>query len=424
MAPLILDSSRFWNRGRPFWIIAGTLCLLGGFLFKDVRLYFPATALITLGLVTQPDSNHSAQIHGTLILVFLVCLALPPDLSDDFHRYLWEGHVQNEGYSPYQHSPQSLYDKVCHPSEGLINNDHLPAIYPPLAQYLFRFSDLFSQKFWGWKWVLLLWCLPWLLVLPKSSLTTLYFIPAVLIEGWWNGHLDLAGIVPTLVLLQAVEKHKAGLAGFALGTVIALKIMPLIWFPFVFFYFKGKQRYLFAGTAFLVVCLCYAPYLSQGQDLFFSFVTFSKTWFFNNLLFTGLSSFLPQDIARYSLSGLFLIAYLAIFFSKRSVSQKCLAAWICLIICSPTFFPWYLLWLVPFLTQQSQKIFNLTYASAFISYWVLVAFRAHGIWQEQLWWLIPEWLILGYCFFSMLFPQSIQKVPKPSPVTNQENLFE
>ena len=40
-----------------------------------------------------------------LVLCCLPMLIQPPLLSDDAHRYVWEGYVQNMGYNPYSLAP-------------------------------------------------------------------------------------------------------------------------------------------------------------------------------------------------------------------------------------------------------------------------------------------------------------------------------
>ncbi|MFO0577758.1 MAG: hypothetical protein U1A78_27440 [Polyangia bacterium] len=82
---------------------------------------------------------------GLLLLALVLRLpALLPPLghSDDVFRYLWDGAVQAAGHSPYQGPPDDpAYAAVAaaHPSlHARINHRHLPTIYPPVAQAVFR----------------------------------------------------------------------------------------------------------------------------------------------------------------------------------------------------------------------------------------------------------------------------------------------
>ena len=63
------------------------------------------------------------------------CFRCPPSSSDDFYRYLWDGHVQVQGINPYAHAPaDSALEAVRTPWHGLINNPSVSTIYPPLLK--------------------------------------------------------------------------------------------------------------------------------------------------------------------------------------------------------------------------------------------------------------------------------------------------
>jgi len=62
----------------------------------------------------------------------------PPLLSDDVHRFLWDGRVLRAGLDPYRFPPADpalaeLRDEVWR----RVNHPEIPTIYPPLAQVLF-----------------------------------------------------------------------------------------------------------------------------------------------------------------------------------------------------------------------------------------------------------------------------------------------
>ena len=65
---------------------------------------------------------------------------LPPFLSTDIFRYVWDGQVQAAGINPYRYVPAApelapLRDAMVYPN---INRaDYAPTIYPPAAQMFF-----------------------------------------------------------------------------------------------------------------------------------------------------------------------------------------------------------------------------------------------------------------------------------------------
>ncbi|NJR39546.1 MAG: hypothetical protein HC781_12945 [Leptolyngbyaceae cyanobacterium CSU_1_4] len=64
---------------------------------------------------------------------------LPMEPSDDIWRYLWEGHIQTLGFSPYHFAPNAPelepYRTVWW---SQINHAEVSAIYPPMTQLGFR----------------------------------------------------------------------------------------------------------------------------------------------------------------------------------------------------------------------------------------------------------------------------------------------
>jgi len=405
-----------------YWVIEGGCCL-GAVLFlwlgRNLHPGFYWGALFTLTgwllyrLGTEVAETRPAAA-GLVVpgSVFVACVWLLPDLSTDYHRYLWEGFVQNQGYSPYLYAPETLFAQLDHPSEPFINHADLTAVYPPLAQYFFRLVNWFTLSAYGWKVLLVLSVLPlWFLGRNGGATRWLLFSPVVLFEGIWNGHLDLLGLLPAVLLVDALRRSLPARAGLLLGYLAALKIIPIMLLPFCILHFKGRAKAVFLALLAAVVVLCYLPYWPQLPHLFESFVTYSKEWSFNNPLYHLLVTSMAADTARKVLGLAFLLALAAAFFYKQDVVWRCSAAWVALYVFSPTLFPWYLLWLVAFTETKQQPFIHLAYAAAFFSYLVLIPFRQTGLWQDRFYWMIPEWIALLFCFYRILFPRPIQAPP-------------
>ncbi|MCB1042096.1 MAG: hypothetical protein KDC35_04105 [Acidobacteria bacterium] len=381
-------------RVTTIWSKSNLSLMLAAIIFA-VSLYLQAVigyfaALIMLCAVTRDDAPRLAKFL-TMIL-FLVAL---PDLSDDYHRYLWEGYLGLKGYSPYLYAPATLADIVKHPSGPLVNNPHLTAIYPPLAQWMFRLGAFVHPSIWGWKCII---ALSFLVsyAFDRSTLK-LAFVPIVLFEGFWNNHLDVLGVILLWHLPKALERKQPALAGALLGLVCALKIVPILWLPFMFTSLLPQMRRQFLASFALAAMTPWLFHADEGFQLWTSFLVYTKTWSFNNLLYHCMQLFATTHVARIALISGFVVVYVAIFFSEKSWRTKALLSWLALICFSPTFYPWYLLWLVPLVTHT--KHINGLYACSFLSYAVLLGFRKHGVWQESWWWLVPEWIGLGLFAF-------------------------
>ena len=260
----------------------------------------PMTAWAMLsGPVGEPREDGTGGIRwfGPALLVG-VCFFMEPKLSDDHQRYLWEGFVQNQGYSPYSHSPRSLYDRLDHPAEGRINHDELTAIYPPLAQYLFRLSAWIGSSVFFWKTLILVTLAGTWLLARENGRAVLLLAPMVLVEGIWHGHLDVVGLLPGFWLVHSLNKGRPGSAGCALAAMVGLKLIPVLFLPLVFLHLPRTQRMRFLGIFTLVLVVVYLPYLGQLEYLFQSFLRFSQSWHFNNPLYKVLRYVLPNKPAR------------------------------------------------------------------------------------------------------------------------------
>jgi hypothetical protein len=67
-------------------------------------------------------------------------------------------------------------------------------------------------------------------------------LPVSVIESGWNGHFEPLANLFLLICLWFLMEENFNVSGFFLGLAGATKIYPLIVFPILFFYCKGKRR--------------------------------------------------------------------------------------------------------------------------------------------------------------------------------------
>src|SRR6185369_1154978 len=107
--------------------------------------YLPAVLAMIRANGGEPEDSHREHITviAAAALFRIILLPATPTLSDDIYRYIWEGGLQVEGLNPYLHAPSDpelapyrdhIYDRI--------NNKELPAIYPPLMQWVFALGAL------------------------------------------------------------------------------------------------------------------------------------------------------------------------------------------------------------------------------------------------------------------------------------------
>ena len=125
-------------------------------------LYAIAFGFYALAVIRLPR-YRSLPAAGLLVLAVALAgraalLPVPPTLSDDVYRYVWEGRVIRHGGNPYRTSPASaelapLRDTVIWPR---VNHPELATIYPPLAEAAFAVVTRVSESAAGMKaWIVL-----------------------------------------------------------------------------------------------------------------------------------------------------------------------------------------------------------------------------------------------------------------------------
>lgn len=158
-------------------------------------------------------------------------LMLPVTHSDDVYRYLWDGAVQQAGWSPYAGPPDAaVYAPVAAARPELlarINHRELPTIYPPAAQLAFRVqaalgpgSLALDEAVRRWKALVCLAdlvSLGLLIGLCRGAGRDVRWAavwgaaPLAAVELSGNGHLESLGLVPLLAALRLWQR-----AGWAL----------------------------------------------------------------------------------------------------------------------------------------------------------------------------------------------------------------
>lgn len=94
---------------------------------------FAAWALAVAWLERRRVSSAAALL-GVALVLRLLMLPLPPTLSDDVWRYLWDGRVVLAGANPYRLAPAS--PELASLRDGLwerLAHREVPTVYPPLA---------------------------------------------------------------------------------------------------------------------------------------------------------------------------------------------------------------------------------------------------------------------------------------------------
>jgi len=384
LVSLIMCSRQFSSRGAPSFLVplavAGVAYLLAIREFLCTPSFPKRVILIGLGL--------AAVWH-------LLFLRLPPGSDDDIHRYVWDGRVQRLGYNPYILVPSDPALEGLHtPETRTLNNAYLPSPYPPGAELFFRSVTAIHESTFALKaaFVLCAWVIVLVLLdILRSSQQGEHWVlayawhPLLATEVAGSGHIDIVGLLLLLVSVAALGRRWRTVAALAFGLAVAVKLLPIVLLPL---YWK-RVRVRDGALAALICGLLYIPFLGHGRIPLGSLPTYVRSFRFNDPVFAILERLASPQLAA---GVAVLVGFLtAIWMRRRSTERPSENfAWpmTASLLCAPVIYPWYLLWLLPFLRSESTLPIIIWTVSIFPTYYVW-HLRAMG--QP---WLLPGWIMI------------------------------
>jgi alpha-1,6-mannosyltransferase len=323
-------------------------------------------------------------------------LRLPPGADDDVHRYVWDGRLQRLGYNPYIVVPSDPAVRSLHTSETRnLNNPDLPSPYPPGAQLFFRAVTAVRESVFALKLVFVICDLGISLVLLDllrtsgrgAHLVLAYaWNPLLAIEVAGSGHIDIVGALLLVISVAALLRRWRAVAALMFGLAVAVKFLPIVLVPL---YWK-RLRIRDAVFAAAVVALLCVPFLDHGRVPIGSLGTYVQAFRFNGPVFAALNRVAaPQLVVALAV----LVGFATSIWLRRGNDQwfPDVFAWpmVASLLCAPVVFPWYLLWLLPFLTSASTLLIIL---------WTVTITTTYVMWHlssvRGAWGALPGWVML------------------------------
>lgn len=348
------------------------------------------------GLTEDSGLTQNSGLTGSLTWLLLVglvmrLLLLPsePLLENDYLRYLWDGGVVAAGGNPFAYAPQSILEGqapeaiqgLAQQSQGLLESVTYPelrSIYPPVAQAAFLFANwLEPWSLMAWRTVILgfdlvsLWLLLTLLKELRRPLVwaAVYWCNPLLVKEFFNSaHMD-AVLVPFLLaaLLMAVRSRTIW-ATAALAFASGCKLWPALLLPSVLRPLLADWRKLTKPLLLfgILVAVFAAPIVFTGLTSDSGFVAYGQSWQRNEAAFALLAwlssqvlDFLSLEwldagrLARFAVALTVAMAAVGINWNAANdpleIVRRFLFIAALLFLLSPTQYPWYFSWILPFL---------------------------------------------------------------------------
>jgi hypothetical protein len=347
-------------------------------------LFAVAFALYAVAVLRLERYAALPRAGGVVLIVAfanrILLAPLPPSLSGDLYRYLWEGRVWCAGANPYALPPQApalaaLRDLHVYP---FVNHPHLSTIYPPLGEAGFALVAALAPTVLGFKiWVVLHdlalvgVLMAWSAASRGSPAWALVYAwnPLVLVEFAGTGHNDPTAMLGLALALWLRERAPVA-SGLALAWGTLVKLAPIVALPFLWRSWPWRAR--LACLAVQVPGLALFAWATRASHS--GLAAYWGQWRNNELAFLlaerALGSFGRARVLTLTLVGGVAVWALA----KRVATPRATRAVLgTALVTAPVVHPWYAGWVLIFEPLQLSWPWLLLSGLMILNYGLLAA---------------------------------------------------
>ncbi|MBI4907270.1 MAG: hypothetical protein HY820_26840 [Acidobacteria bacterium] len=393
-------------------LLVVSACLLRPFgdleILSNVVPFLGGASVMCLGFLLTLRTRSIGPLWFWLVAVGVRIVLSGMQPGNDIFRYIWEGEVQNAGYSPYCLAPDSQALSPLRDSFwSLVKHKQVSAIYPPLAELAFRAVTAVSASVLAMKLVFIAADLAicWLVFHRYGGSLALGYAwnPLVLYSFAGGGHYDslfILAVTGAFHLWDSKASPSNRLACVTLlGAGVALKwlCLPVLgWALWKTWRLDGLKRF------FLAMCASTVPF-----GFAWSIVALAQ-WS---------CPLVPADFTRVARSAEALPAlvewllpsnhllnknssYLAIFgllsvvllWRQNSIQRAGHSVMSAALLTTPMFHAWYGTWIMPLLLEERSRGSIALSLSAFVYFWLHhTAGQPGGIWHQSWWEKVLLW---------------------------------
>jgi hypothetical protein len=410
-------------------LLVVTRAPLGSALFFTAILVMQCAYTVMMARVwTMPRASRSVMFSAfALAVAFRMPLALAPVGPDnDMIRYLWDGRVQRLGYNPYLVLPSDPAMAHTHTDETA----RMPSLrtrtpYPPAAQLFFRLIVGLKDSALAMKLALVgcdlltalvLW--RWLVATGRNEWLTLTYAwnPLVILEVAHSGHMDTLGALWIVASAYWLVRNRTMLSAVAFVLAVASKLLPIVLLPLYWRRVRPRDA-VFAG---ILLAALYFRFSHEGSLTFGSVPNVVAHIRFNGPVFAALAAWSAPQTAAVVAVALGLAAAAIGRWRLRATDPEAWAWPMALsLACAPVVYPWYLLYLTPFLFVR---------ASLPLTVWAFTSFSTYIVWYQVRQggrWIVPGWVmaleygvVIAAAIALIVFPQCGRKAAPPSSAPN------
>lgn len=397
--------------------------------------------VVALGCHRIPASDNLRKwIIFFAVMLRLTMMVGTPILEDDHYRYLWDGALVAHGHNPYLHAPSDIRAGAAHDNNSALNKlarqsgtiierinyPWLRTIYPPMAQAAFGIAHHLSPwQVWSLRLIMAVFELAALILLCHLGVSTIGLLiygwnPLLIKEVYNSVHVDALMLPFLLVAIISAQRDRPIVATAAASFATGIKLWPMLLMPIIWRRLTNRPWVLLASIMLFAACTAATlfPFVLSGLNWQSGLMAYGRHWEMNDALYmvitwivdgiTGpfqmppeMANLMPRVVAAIViLGGTGFIAYQR----QIALEQKFLMVATLLFMLSPTQFPWYYLWLLPYIPLCPHPALVL-YAALLPLYYVRPLFDHFGrthvfdhgiVWLQHgpvIIWLIRDWIL-------------------------------
>jgi alpha-1,6-mannosyltransferase len=357
-------------------------------------LFFAPFGVYLAALRLVDGQNHVESEKILLIIVFAIIFRLTllfsgPVFSFDVYRYYWDGKVAANGVNPYLYPPDAPeLSSLRDANWELINHKYLNSGYPPLMEIFLELIYVSSHLVQTYKLSFFLLdigtILAILLIMRQLGIKDKYLMvyawaPLPIVEISQTGHNDSLMVFLMTVSFLLLLRGRRNSSALVMGLSVASKLFPIFFVPVLF------RRWGKTGTLifFLVAAGLYLPFSDVGLKMYSGLLYVVNTTFFNGSIFPVVVAMLSwtdllanpgfaAQLVVYCIYAIVLLWALLLSFRHQvdsvELMKMCFLLGGTVLLLNRTFFPWYVVWILPFVVFYASKSWLLLSGSIFLSY--------------------------------------------------------
>jgi len=317
--------------------------------FLNLLTAYAAFFALYVWVVFFGETGNARQLFWLGVALRVLILWSVPNLSDDYARFLWDGHLSVAGIHPFSHPPiyfaenQIIPEGISVELFGLLNSPEYYTVYPPVCQAVFAVAAfLFPDSLLGGVFVMKLFLLACeigtmrllLGISPDRRFVGAYALnPLLVLEIVGNCHFEGAMIFFLVAGMLALQQGAVVKAAVWWALATASKMLPLLFLPIVWRWLGWRRGWVFHFAFGVAAIVLFSPLLPVLPNMLESLNLYFRQFQFNASVYYLVKAFgfaqIGWDIGRKSgplLGGMTVLGVLFITWrTRRNQAQDVLS---------------------------------------------------------------------------------------------------